>query len=212
MIEAAIFDMDGTLLDTLEDLKESTNYALRKFKFPERTKEEVRKFVGNGVEKLFDRAVPKTANDETKQICIEIFKQHYEQNMYNNTAPYNSILEILRELKLHGIKTGIVSNKFDKAVKILTKKYFSNLIDTAIGQAKDIPIKPAPQGVLKAMKEMKVKSAVYIGDSNVDIETAHNANLKCIAVTWGFRDKNTLKNADYIVDTPEELLQVLRSL
>lgn len=212
MIEAAIFDMDGTLLDTLEDLKESTNYALRKFKFPERTKEEVRKFVGNGVEKLFDRAVPKTANDETKQTCIEIFKQHYEQNMYNNTAPYNSIPEILRELKLHGIKTGIVSNKFDKAVKILTKKYFSNLIDTAIGQAKDIPIKPAPQGVLKAMKEMKVKSAVYIGDSNVDIETAHNANLKCIAVTWGFRDKNTLKNADYIVDTPEELLQVLRSL
>lgn len=212
MIDTVIFDLDGTLLNTLEDLKNSTNFALSEFGFPERSLEEVRSFVGNGVRKLIERAVPQSCDKETTEKCLEIFKKNYSENMYNNTAPYNSILEILKDLRNNGLKIGVVSNKFDSAVKELCKKYFEDLVDIAIGQAGDVPKKPAPDGVLKAIKLLGAENIVYVGDSGVDVQTAKNANIPCIGVTWGFRDKKDLKGADFIIDNPHDIINIIRSM
>ena len=204
--------MDGTLLNTLEDLRNSTNFALSEFGFPKRSLEEVRSFVGNGVRKLIERAVPQSCDKETTEKCLEIFKKNYSENMYNNTAPYNSILEILKDLRNNGLKIGVVSNKFDSAVKELCKKYFEDLVDIAIGQAGDVPKKPAPDGVLKAIKLLGAENIVYVGDSGVDVQTAKNANIPCIGVTWGFRDKKDLKGADFIIDNPHDIINIIRSM
>ncbi|CCY62504.1 putative phosphoglycolate phosphatase bacterial [Clostridium sp. CAG:967] len=212
MIDTVIFDLDGTLLNTLEDLRNSTNFALSEFGFPKRSLEEVRSFVGNGVRKLIERAVPQSCDKETTEKCLEIFKKNYSENMYNNTAPYNSILEILKDLRNNGLKIGVVSNKFDSAVKELCKKYFEDLVDIAIGQAGDVPKKPAPDGVLKAIKLLGAENIVYVGDSGVDVQTAKNANIPCIGVTWGFRDKKDLKGADFIIDNPHDIINIIRSM
>lgn len=212
MIEAVIFDMDGTLLNTLEDLQISVNFVMQIFNFPLRTIDEVRNFVGNGVNLLFERAVPQGVDSLTVKECIKLFKKHYSENMHNHTAPYDGILEVLEILKSSGIKTGIVSNKFDAAVKEMSKKYFGSLIDIAVGQADDVPQKPSPDGVLKVIKNLGVSSAVYVGDSDVDIITAKNCNLPSIGVSWGFRDISFLKGADFIVDKPIELVEIIRSL
>lgn len=214
MIKNAIFDLDGTLLNTLQDLKDSTNYALEQFGFPKHSIEEIRQFVGDGVRKLIERAVPENCSTETTEKCLSIFKQHYAENMYNHTKPYNGILEILTKLKSQGVKIGVVSNKFDFAVKELCKKYFDNLIDIAIGQADDVPKKPAPDGVFKAMKELGATNndSIYIGDSEVDVATAKNSNLPCIGVTWGFRDKKDLEGAEYIINSPSELIPTIRRI
>lgn len=212
MIQAVIFDMDGTILNTLDDLKESVNLTLSNFGFKTRTLEEVRQFVGNGVKLLFQRALPDGIDDETLEKCICFFKKTYAQNMYNHTAPYKGILKILQEIKSLGLKTAVVSNKFDLAVKELSKKYFDDLIDISVGQSDDVPQKPAPNGVIKAMKELNIQTAIYVGDSDVDVQTAKNANLPCVGVTWGFRDREYLKGADYIIDSPEELVQIIRSI
>ena len=212
MIKAVIFDLDGTLLNTLEDLKESTNFALRTFNYPERTLEEVRCFVGNGVRKLIERAVPEDCKNIDE--CLEIFKKNYSENMCNYTQAYNGILKILEELHKDKVKIGVVSNKFDTAVKGLCKKYFDDLVDIAIGQNDDIPKKPAPDSVLKAMKILNSdkNSTLYAGDSDVDVQTARNAGLRCIGVTWGFRTRDYLKGADFIVDNPDEIVKIVRSL
>lgn len=212
MIKTVIFDLDGTLLNTLEDLKNATNFALSEFGYPKRSLEEVRCFVGNGVRKLIERAVPE--NCENVDECLCIFKKNYSENMCNRTVPYNGIVKILKDLKSNGVKIGVVSNKFDSAVKELCKKYFGNLIDIAIGQADDVPKKPAPDGVFKAMKELGAdkSSTAYVGDSEVDVQTAKNSGLPCIGVTWGFRDKEVLKGADFIVDNPCDIIDVIRSM
>lgn len=212
MIKTVIFDLDGTLLNTLEDLKEATNFALSKYNYPTRTLEEVRCFVGNGVRKLIERAVPE--NCQNVEECLSVFKQNYSEIMYNHTAPYNGILKILSDLKANGIKTGVVSNKFDSAVKELCKKYFADLIDIAIGQADDVPKKPAPDGVFKAMRELGADklSTIYVGDSDVDVATAKNANLPCIGVTWGFRDREYLKGANFIIDNPNDINVIIKGL
>ena len=212
MIEAVIFDMDGTILNTLDDLYESVNITLDNFGFPKRTLDEVRQFVGNGVRLLFQRALPNEVNDDVLEKSIIFFKKTYAQNMYNHTAPYDSIKKILKELNNNGVKIAVVSNKFDLAVKELSKKYFGDLIDISVGQSDEVPQKPAPNGVFKAMRDLDVKSAIYVGDSDVDVQTAKNANLPCIGVTWGFRDREYLKGADYIIDTPDELIEIIRSL
>lgn len=210
MTDTAIFDMDGTILNTLTDLYISTNFALRTLCFPERTYDEVKNFVGNGVEMLIRRALPENADDITMYKCMEIFKKHYAQNMYNNTLPYDGIVDVLKILKNgETIKTAVVSNKFDSAVKELTKKYFDGLIDISIGQSETIPPKPEPKGVLKCISELQAKSPIYIGDSDVDIQTAKNANIPVIGVTWGFRDRSYLKDADYIIDNPKKLLEII---
>ena len=191
----------------------STNYALSQFNYPSHTIEEIRFFVGNGVAKLIERAIPDRLNNPNYEKCLEIFKEHYAKNMYNHTSAYDGIPEMLENLKNKGIKTAVVSNKFDLAVKELSKKYFGNLIDIAIGENEKAGIKkkPAPDTVFEVLNLMNLKSedAIYIGDSDVDIMTAKNSNMPCISVTWGFRDREFLikNNATIIVDTPKEILQ-----
>ena len=211
MTKTIIFDLDGTLLNTLEDLMISTNYALLEFGFPTHSLEDIRKFVGNGVKKLIERAVPIDCSQDVTEKCLDVFKEHYSKNMYNHTKPYDSILEILEELHNKGLKIGVVSNKFDSAVKELCQKYFLNLVDIAIGQSDDVPKKPAPNGVFKAMKELSAEpsSTIYVGDSEVDVQTAKNSNLPCIGVLWGFRDRKDLAGADYIIDNPCDILKIV---
>ena len=215
MIYCVIFDLDGTLLNTLDDLCDSTNYALKQFGYQERTLEEVRGFVGNGVKKLIERAIPDGMNNPDFENCLSVFKEHYAQNMYNKTAPYDGILELLKELRLKGIHTGVVSNKFDSAVKQLCQKYFGDLIQVAIGENEDAGVrkKPAPDSVFRAMEELKVsiENVIYAGDSETDVQTAKNAEIDCIGCSWGFRSKDILKHegAKYIIDSPQEILKIV---
>lgn len=214
MIKTIIFDLDGTLLNTLNDLKESTNFALEKYGHPSRTIEEVRNFVGNGVKRLIELAVPKGMNELSFEQCLSDFKQHYKQNMYNSTAPYEDILELLDRLDDEGIQIAVVSNKFDAAVKELCKKYFVNRIEVAIGESQNIRKKPAPDSVFEAMKLLNAhkESTLYVGDSDVDIQTAKNAGLRSVGVSWGFRDEELLKSegANYIIHKPLELLRIAK--
>lgn len=211
MKKAVIFDLDGTLLNTLDDLADSTNYALSRFGYPTRTIEEVRQFVGNGVAKLIERAIPEGKNNPNFEKCLAIFKENYAQNMYNKTAPYNGIIEMLSNLKSKGIKIAVVSNKFDLAVKELCKKYFEGFIDFAAGEneAQGIKKKPAPDTVISVLNEFNFapEDAVYVGDSDVDIMTAKNSKMPCISVTWGFRDEKFLleNGATILINAPSEI-------
>lgn len=211
MKKAVIFDLDGTLLNTLDDLADSTNYALSRFGYPTRTIEEVRQFVGNGVAKLIERAIPEGKNNPNFEKCLAIFKENYAQNMYNKTAPYNGIIEMLSNLKSKGIKIAVVSNKFDLAVKELCKKYFEGFIDFAAGEneAQGIRKKPAPDTVISVLNEFNFapEDAVYVGDSDVDIMTAKNSKMSCISVTWGFRDEKFLleNGATILINAPSEI-------
>ncbi len=209
MIKIAIFDLDGTLLYTLEDLKNSTNYALEYFSFPKRTIEEVRSFIGNGVMNLIKRAVPSGTDKDTIQKVYKVFKEHYTIHCNDNTHAFPGIIDMLKELKDNGIKTGIVSNKNDEAVKRLADIYFKGLIDIAAGHKEGMEVKPNPDLVNYIIKESNIDkgACVYIGDSDVDYYTAKNAGVKSILVSWGFRDKSTLEvleNAD-IIDSVEVL-------
>lgn len=211
MKKTVIFDLDGTLLNTLDDLADSTNYALSRFGYPTRTIEEVRQFVGNGVAKLIERAIPEGKNNPNFEKCLAIFKENYAQNMYNKTAPYNGIIEMLSNLKSKGIKIAVVSNKFDLAVKELCKKYFEGFIDFAAGEneAQGIRKKPAPDTVISVLNEFNFapEDAVYVGDSDVDIMTAKNSQMPCISVTWGFRDEKFLleNGATILINAPSEI-------
>lgn len=211
MKKTVIFDLDGTLLNTLDDLADSTNYALSKFGYPTRTIEEVRQFVGNGVAKLIERAIPEGKNNPNFEKCLAIFKENYAQNMYNKTAPYNGIIEMLSNLKSRGIKISVVSNKFDLAVKELCKKYFEGFIDFAAGEneAQGIKKKPAPDTVISVLNKFNFapEDAVYVGDSDVDIMTAKNSKMPCISVTWGFRDEKFLleNGATILINAPSEI-------
>lgn len=211
MKKTAIFDLDGTLLYTLEDLTDSTNYALQKFNFSKCTVEQVRSYVGNGVYKLIERALPLGSENPDFQNCLETFKKHYKENMYNKTRPYDGIPEMLAELKKRNINVAVVSNKFDAAVKELCCKYFSNLVDIAVGESPDVKKKPAPDSVFAVMKHFNAApdTCVYIGDSEVDIQTAQNAGIDCISVNWGYKDEFFLKanNAQVIVSSHDELLK-----
>lgn len=213
MINTIIFDLDGTLLNTLEGLKDSTNFALKKFNSPEITLEQTRSFVGNGVRKLIERAIPNGEQNPDFEKCLNTFKEHYSKTMYQKTVAYDGIEDMLTELKKRGVKTGVVSNKFDTAVKELCKNYFDGLIIVAIGESPNVRKKPAPDSVLKAMKILgaKPENTLYVGDSDVDIQTAKNSNLKSVGVTWGFRDRELLEKegADFIINTPCELLELI---
>ena len=215
-IKVIIFDLDGTLLNTLDDLADSTNLALAEFGYPPKSIAEIKQYVGNGVAKLIERAVPNGKDNIHYNTCLKIFKIIYAQNMYNKTAPYNGIINLLIELKEKNYKIAVVSNKFDLAVKELCQKYFPNLIDIAIGEneAAGINKKPAPDTVNLALKQLKLtpNQAIYVGDSDVDILTAKNSNMPCISVTWGFRDKEFLikNNAQIIINTPKEIIDYLK--
>lgn len=209
-----IFDMDGTILDTLVDMKESINHALAAEGFPPRTLDEVRRFVGNGNHKLAERAVPEGTPAETVEAVFRGFHAHYKVHCRDHSAPYAGILPLLECLKKAGIRIAVVSNKADYAVQELCDAYFKGLFDAKAGEKESVRRKPWPDGVLAVMDALHADPAhtVYIGDSEVDIETARNAGLPCISVDWGFRPKDFLlgHGAETIVESVEELEEQLR--
>ena len=213
LYHTAIFDLDGTLLDTLQDLADSTNYALSLHHLPPRTVEEVRQFVGNGVGLLIHRAVPEGTAEELEGQVLRDFRAHYLLNMENRTAPYPGVLDLLDALRAAGVRTAVVSNKFDGAVKGLCQNYFGQRVEAAIGESQGVARKPAPDTVFRALAELgqAPEGAVYVGDSDVDILTAKNAGLPCISVSWGFRSRAFLEanGARIIADTMQELEQLL---
>ena len=213
MIKGVLFDLDGTLLDTLEDLYQSVNAALAACGFPERTRMEVRSFVGNGVRNLMVRAVPDGEENPKFEECFQKFQGHYAVHLNDHTAPYAGIMELLAELKEKGIPTAVVSNKSDAAVKELCRETFGDLVPLAIGESERVQKKPAPDTVIEAAAGIGVplKDCVYVGDSEVDLATAENAGIPCISVSWGFRDKELLESlgAKTLLDTVAELRDCL---
>lgn len=208
-----IFDLDGTLLNTLDDLRDSLNDILVQKGYATRSIEEVKRFVGNGVRNLVRLSVPEHCTEEDVTLCLAEFKDHYKQNMQNKTRPYNGIMELLLDLNRFNYKMAIVSNKYDSAVKSLSKTYFGNLLPVAIGETTEIKRKPAPDSIYEAVRELgsTLENTVLVGDSETDVQTAKNAGIPCIGVTWGFRSREVLKSAgvDYLIDTPKELLTLI---
>ncbi len=208
-----IFDLDGTLLNTLDDLRDSLNEILMQNSYLPQTIEDVRRFVGNGVWNLVRRSLPSSCSDQEVTRIMEEFKFHYKKNMQNKTRPYNGIMELLLNLNRYNYKVAIVSNKYDAAVKELALTYFGNLIPVAIGETTEIKRKPAPDSILRAVKELdsSLDSTVLVGDSETDVQTAKNAGIPCIGVTWGFRSREVLRDegADYLIDTPRELMTLI---
>jgi phosphoglycolate phosphatase len=207
-----IFDLDGTLLDTLGDLASSVNYALRMHNMPEHSLEDIRRFVGNGVRKLMERAVPQGAQNPCFDEAFATFRQYYMQHSLDTTRPYTGITETLEALKARGCHLAVVSNKMMAATQALCSHFFPDTIEVAIGEheAEGIRKKPAPDTVIAALKALGVgkEQAVYVGDSDVDIETARNSGMPCISVLWGFRDRDFLKQngAETFISAPSELL------
>lgn len=214
-ITTVIFDLDGTLLDTLQDLAESTNYALQKNGFPLRTLNEIRAFVGNGVRKLIERALPNGVSDMEFEKTFVCFKKHYVMNCRNKTCLYPGISTLLNELKHRGYKLAIVSNKLQSGVTELYERFFVNTVDIAIGERPDMACKPNPDMVnlVLGKLESSVCEAVYIGDSEVDLFTARNAELPVISVLWGFRDRAFLEKngAVLFVNSPMEIIPLLEN-
>lgn len=214
-ITTVIFDLDGTLLDTLEDLKNATNYALKVCGMPERTLSEIRQFVGNGVKKLMIRAVPQGEDNPAFERAFEVFKEYYGQHCNDATRAYDGIPELLQKLKNDGYALAIVSNKIDSAVQDLNNRYFSQ-VDVAVGDREGLKRKPDPDSVLLALRKLgrSKEEAVYVGDSDVDLATAQNVGLPCISVLWGFRDKAFLveHGAKIFVEKPMEITDVLSGM
>ena len=204
-----IFDLDGTLLSTLADLAASTNYALRTHHMPERSLDEVRRFVGYGVKKLMERAIPDGLNNPLFEETFATFRQHYMQHNLDTTQPYPGIMQLLEQLKAEGKNIAVVSNKFYAATRELCRHFFGDLVPVAIGEREDIRKKPAPDTVIEALRELGVdkEGAVYIGDSDVDIMTAKNSGMPCVSVLWGFRDKEFLleHGATTLISQPEDM-------
>ena len=216
MINTIVFDLDGTLLNTLEDLKDSVNFALERQGFPLRDLSEIRSFVGNGIRLLMERAVPENIDAETFEICFKDFCDYYKIHMEDKTSPYSGINEMLGNIKKEGFKTAIVTNKADFAAQDLCKRMFGENIDFVVGSSDDRPSKPAPDGVFYALEKLdsKIENTVFVGDADTDILTAKNANLPSIGVLWGFRDREVIEEAgaEYIVESVNDLEKLLISL
>lgn len=215
-LRAVIFDLDGTLLNTLDDLAGSTNAALEMNGMPTHTTNEVRCFVGNGIRKLIARAVPQGEENPLFEKTLADFTAHYAKHSNDTTCPYDGVMEMLDALEAQGVKMAIVSNKIDFAVKELSRVYFGKRMQVAVGDDPSRRRKPAPDSVLEAMRLMGVsqEETVYVGDSDVDVMTAHNAGLVCCAVSWGFRSAQSLHDAgaEYVCANPQELMEVFRAL
>lgn len=211
--ELIVFDMDGTILDTLEDLKNSMNHSLKLHNMPERTLDEIRSFVGNGIRRLIELAVVEGTCSEKIDEIHKDFMKHYEVHCADFTRPYNGVNDLIKNLRNRGYKTAVVSNKADAAVQDLCIQYFPGLFDLAIGERPEIAKKPAADMVNLALEQLQVskENAVYIGDSDVDVATARNSNLDMIAVDWGFRTRKFLmeQGAETIVSNPEEILELV---
>lgn len=216
MRKAVIFDMDGTLLDTLEDLYLSANASLVQFGFPEKTLEEIRQFVGNGAINLMRRAVPEGEKNHHFEDCLQTFRKYYGEHLNDHTRPYDGIPELLQKLSEEGVPMAIVSNKPDFAVRELNERYFGGRIRTAIGESEGVRRKPAPDTVEQAAKELGVRmeDCIYVGDSEVDLETAKNCGIPCVSVTWGFRSGEMLREmgAEQMVEDTGGLYRILRNM
>jgi len=214
--EAVLFDLDGTLLDTLEDLKDSVNEIMEKYHFPKRTLDEVRKAVGNGIHKLIERSVPEGTDEETIESAFCDFWGYYQKNCMIKTKPYPGMEELLTKLKADGCKLAVVTNKGNEAVQEMIPYYFEGLFEIAVGATKEMPKKPAPDMVYYVLEDMQVEkeNALFIGDSQVDIETAGNAGMDSILVTWGFRDRETLIKAGAVnlADDTKELYAKIQEM
>ena len=208
---AILFDLDGTLLNTLDDLADATNAALAHFGCPPRTTDEVRQFVGNGAERLIRLALPGNADDPAVSDVLAYFKDYYAAHSQVKTRPYDGVLEALIEVQKE-FPVAIVSNKPDNAVKILCSQYFGNVF--ALGESSACPRKPAPDMVYKAMAAIGADRCIYVGDSEVDVLTANNAGVPCLSVLWGFRDEKILMEAgaEHFCKEPKDLLQILKEM
>lgn len=214
MIKLVIFDLDGTLLNSLEDLADSCNYLLRKYGFPEHLLDSYRYFVGDGIRKLVERVLPE---ERRQKAFVEQFFQemvaYYDIHKEDKTMPYPGIVETLETLQKQGVMLGVASNKVNKAMMPLMEHYFPTIRFTCVlGQREGIPVKPNPQIVFDIMKvaEVDAEEALYVGDTDVDMDTAHGAGLKAVGALWGYRDRQELTehHAEYIIATPMELVKL----
>jgi len=205
--------MDGTLLDTLDDLTDSVNFILMQYRYPQRTRQEIKDFVGNGVVRLIKSALPQDATEKHFSLIVDEYKEYYRNHSRIKTRPYDGIMDLLGALKERNIKMAIVSNKPDAAVQELAGHYFGDLLAIAIGHREGIGKKPAPDMVEEAMRLLGAdkKSTLYMGDSEVDKETAENTGIDCVLADWGFRDRIRLEelNAKGIISHPSELLKFI---
>ncbi len=206
-----LFDLDGTLLDTLEDLTDAVNYTMDQYGCPHRTKDEVRQFIGTGAYNLIRKALPGKETDPSVDEALAVYQKYYAAHAQDKTGPYAGILDALKEICAR-YPVAIVSNKPDKATKILCQQYFPGIF--ARGESTDCQRKPAPDMVFQAMQEIGVEKCIYVGDSETDVETARNAGVKCLSVLWGFRDRACLINAgaEYFCEKPSDLLTKLEEI
>ena len=213
MNKMVIFDLDGTLLDTLDDLCNSVNYSLRTNNFPERSLAEVRTFVGNGIRLLIERSVPEGTSKELIDKTFECFKTYYAVHCNDKTKTYPGVMDMLKELKKNGYKIAVLSNKSQYAVTKLCDIYFNNLLDDAVGARENVAKKPSPDAlyICAENNNINLNNVIYVGDSDVDVATANNAGVRGIAVTWGFRSRELLIKcgAENLADNTDELLQIL---
>ncbi len=208
-----IFDLDGTLLNTIDDLADGVNHSLEKFGYPPRTVAEVTNFVGNGIGNLIARALPGGKDNPDYERVFGEFRAFYSENCAVKTKPYEGVPELLAELKARGVARAIVSNKNDRAVRSLSEKYFAGTVETAVGEREGVKRKPAPDSVLEVLRlsGFERKDALYVGDSEVDILTAENAGLDLVSVDWGFRPREVLNQngAETIISRPKDLLKYI---
>lgn len=211
--QTAIFDMDGTILETLEDMCASVNVTMNHVGYPRRTMDEVRRFVGNGAAKLIERCMPAGAEDPRYPAALEFYRAYYDAHAQIKTGPYPGIPELLNQLSREGVRLAVVSNKPDEAVRALTERYFPGVFPVAIGNRDGWATKPAPDSVYEAMRLLGARreSTVYVGDSDVDVDTARNAGLDSVIVTWGFRDEDFLRahGAQHLAHNADELYEML---
>ena len=213
--DAVIFDMDGTVLDTLGDLTATLNHALSEFGYPPRTAAETRSFIGNGVRMLLRRGAGEELDDEKTKQMYKAFVEYYRDHLTDKTRPYDGIVPMLRSLRAAGLRVALLSNKADFAVGILCRRFFDGCFDLYYGEREGIPRKPDPAGAIAMMKELGVtpERTLYVGDSGVDLATAHGADLDCVLVGWGYLNSKVdlTPGRDRIAATPDEVLKIALS-
>ena len=216
MVKGIIFDMDGTILNTIDDVVASVNYAMRHFNLPEKTVQEVKDGIGRGAINLIEDVVPKGTSEADIYKIYEVYQTYYDQHTNDFTAPYEGILELLSTLKNKRYKLAVVSNKYRYLVEALNHDIFKDYFDISMGEMDGVPIKPAPDMIHIALKEMNLSKdeVIFIGDSDVDMMTATNANIKSIGVTWGYRSKEVLikHKANYIIDQPKDIIKIINEV
>ena len=216
MIKAVIFDMDGTVLNTIDDIHQSVNVALQKMGYPLKSLNDVKRAVGSGAKTLIERVVPIDIKPAEIIKTYEIYQTHYDKHSMDHTAPYPDILKLLKTLKGRGYQLAVVSNKHQYLVKALNDQMFEGLFEVSVGEVKGVLVKPATDMLYSALNQLNInkEEAIFVGDSDIDMITAKNADMISVAVTWGFRDLNTLKSLSphFIINQPLELLELLERI